>query len=84
MVNRCSCVSTFQDAGILQQADLTLRSKIGTYDVKEYVTETREMKLPLKDIIKPEMFNGADIPDPNNKPFFSRTSTICSHITNAK
>ena len=83
MVNCCSCVSTFQDAGILQQADLTLRSKIGTY-VKECVTETREMKLPLKDIIKPEMFNGADIPDPNNKPFFSRTSTICSHITNAK
>ena len=80
MVNQCGCVSTFQDAGILRQIDLTLVPKIGTY-VKECVTETREMKQLLKDIIKPETLNGAYIPDPNNKPFFTRTSAICSHIT---
>lgn len=83
MVNQCGCISTFQDAGILRQIDLTLVPKIGTY-VKECVTETREMKQLLKDIIKPETLNGAYIPDPNNKPFFTRTSAICSHITNAK
>ena len=42
------------------------------------------MKRLLKIIVKTEIFKGADIPEPSNKCFFSRTSTIPNHIAHTK
>ena len=42
------------------------------------------LKRLLKIIVKTEMFKGADIPEPSNKCFFPRTSTIRNHTTHTK
>ena len=42
------------------------------------------LKRLLKIIVKTEMFIGADIPEPSNKRFFPRTSTIRNHTTHTK
>ena len=57
--------------------------KIDKY-VREGVTDTREMKLLLKIIVKMEIFKGADIPEPSNNRFFPRTSTIRNHVKHIK
>ena len=52
--------------------------------MREGVTDTREMKRVLRIIVKTEMFKGIDIPEPSNKHFFPRPSTIRNHITHTK
>ena len=50
-------------------------SKIDTF-VREGVIDTREMKRLLKIIVQTEIFKNENLPEPTNKRFFSRTSTI--------
>ena len=52
--------------------------------MREGVNDTGEMKRLLKIIVKTEMFKRADIPEPSNQAFFSRTLTIRNHITHTK
>ena len=42
------------------------------------------MKRLLKIIVKTEIFKNENLPDPTNKRFFPRTSTIRNHVTHAK
>ena len=58
-------------------------SKIDTF-VREGVTDTRERKRLLKIIVKTEIFNNENLPEPTNKRFFPRTSTIHNHVTYPK
>ena len=51
--------------------------------VREGVTDTREMKRLLKIIVKTEIFKNENLPEPTNKRFFPRTSTIRNHVTHA-
>ena len=45
---------------------------------------TRELKRLLKIIVKTEIFKNENLPEPTNKRFFPRTSTIRNHVTHAK
>ena len=58
-------------------------SKIDTF-AREGVTDTRERKRLLKIIVKTEIFNNENLPEPTNKRFFPRTSTIHNHVTYPK
>ena len=42
------------------------------------------MKRLLKIIVKTEILKNENLPEPTNKRFFRRTSTIHSHVTHAK
>ena len=45
---------------------------------------TRELKRLLKIIVKTEIFKNENLPEPTNKRFFPRTSTIRNLVTHAK
>ena len=42
------------------------------------------MKRLLKIIVKTEIFKNENLPEPTNKRFFPRASTIRNHVTHAK
>ena len=67
----------------MDRIDTELVSKIDSF-VRAGVTDTKEMKRLLKVIVKTKIFKNENLPDPTNKRFFPRTSTIRNHISHAK
>ena len=53
--------------------------------VKEGVTNRKEMKRLLKIYVKTEIFkDGVNLPEPSNKRFYPRSSTISNHIGHSR
>ena len=57
--------------------------KIDTF-VRKVVTDTREIKLLSKIIVKTEFFKNENLPETTNKRFFSQTSTTRNPCTKMK